>query len=95
MKRALKPPPRGHMPQRRRAHQPAASLRGQVLGIIDPRNLYDTDACMAHAGIGEEKLRKWKAAGAIEGIRTDSGRVWYRGEDLIRAIEQEARQRAT
>jgi hypothetical protein len=61
--------------------------RGEVVGVIDPRLLYDTAAVMAYAGIGELTLREWKKQKLLEGLRSAGGRVWYRGSDLIRVIE--------
>lgn len=62
--------------------------RGDVLGVIDPRLLYDTDAVMAHAGIGEEKLLEERRAGRLTAHKGYGGRNWYRGEDLIGLITQ-------
>jgi hypothetical protein len=70
----------------RRALKPVPSSRGEVVGVIDPRLLYDTDAVMAFAGIGEVKLRELKEAGRIECHKGIGGRLWYRGEDLIALI---------
>lgn len=61
-------------------------LSGDVIGVIDPRNLYDTQAVMKHAGIGEVRLREERKAGRITVHKDSSGRQWYRGEDLIALI---------
>ena len=60
--------------------------RGDVVGIIDPQLLYDTQAVMEHAGIGEIKLRELKQKGQLKGYPGPGGRVWYRGQDLIEVI---------
>lgn len=70
----------------RRSLKPVASSRGEVVGVIDPRRLYDTDACMAYAGIGELRLRELRDDGAITAYKGAGGRNWYRGEELIAAI---------
>jgi hypothetical protein len=70
----------------RRALKPVPSVRGEVVGVIDPRLLYDTDACMAYAGIGELKLRELREAGSLKAHKGIGGRNWYRGEDLIALI---------
>ncbi len=59
---------------------------GDVLGVIMPGALYDTDAVMRHAGIGEVRLRQERRAGRLS-MRAYNGRNWYRGEDLISLIE--------
>lgn len=74
----------------RRALKPVPSSRGEVVGVIDPRLLYDTDAVMSFAGIGEVKLRELKEDGRIRGHKGVGGRVWYRGEDLIALITGQA-----
>lgn len=74
----------------RRALKPVPSSRGEVVGVIDPRLLYDTDAVMAFAGIGEGKLRELKEQKRIKGHKGIGGRVWYRGSDLIAVIESES-----
>lgn len=75
----------------RRALKPVPSSRGEVVGVIDPRLLYDTDAVMAFAGIGEVKLRELKEANRIRGYKGHGGRLWYRGEDLISLIVSESK----
>lgn len=70
----------------RRALKPVPSSRGEVVGVIDPQRLYDTDAVMSYAGIGEVKLRELREAGKIVGHKGIGGRIWYRGHDLI-AVE--------
>jgi hypothetical protein len=59
---------------------------GDVLGVITPGALYDTDAVMRHAGIGEGKLLDERRAGRLQ-MRPYNGRNWYRGEDLIALIQ--------
>lgn len=58
---------------------------GDVLGVLTPGALYDTDAVMRHAGIGELKLREERRAGRLRTVAYN-GRNWYRGEDLIGLI---------
>lgn len=67
----------------------APRSRGDVVGVIDPRLLYDTEAVMAYAGIGEIALRDEKKAGRIKGYRGKGGRMWYRGQDIIDLITSE------
>jgi hypothetical protein len=70
----------------RRALKPVPSSRGDVVGVIDPRLLYDTDAVMAFAGIGEVKLRELKESGQLQCHKGIGNRLWYRGADLIELI---------
>ena len=72
----------------RRSLKPVPSVRGEVVGVIDPRLLYDTDACMAYAGIGELKLRELRDAGLLKAHKGIGGRNWYRGEDLISVLTE-------
>jgi hypothetical protein len=60
--------------------------RVQVLGIIDPQKLYDTDAVMHATGIGEVTLREERKAGRLKAYKGHGGRNWYRGQDLIALI---------
>jgi hypothetical protein len=60
--------------------------RIDVLGIIDPRLLYDTDAVLQATGIGEVMLREERKAGRLKAYKGHGGRNWYRGEDLIELI---------
>lgn len=64
----------------------AKAARGDVIGVIDPDLLYDTEAVMTYAGIGEVALREEKRAGRITGYVGRGGRIWYRGADLIALI---------
>lgn len=73
----------------RRALKPVPSNRGEVVGVIDPHLLYDTDAVMAFAGIGDGKLRELKEAGKIRGHKGIGNRIWYRGADLIAVLTRE------
>lgn len=59
---------------------------GDVLGEIIPGAMYDTDAVMSVAGIGEIKLREERKAGRLKWSQYN-GRNWYRGADLIALIE--------
>jgi hypothetical protein len=68
-------------------HRKTERRNGDVLGVITPGALYDTDAVYAHAGIGEIKLREVRKAGLLK-MKPYNGRNWYRGEDLIALIEQ-------
>lgn len=72
----------------RRALLEQPQSRGEVVGVIDPARLYDTDACMAYAGIGVKALREWREAGKIKTHVGPGGRQWYRGADLIRVIAE-------
>lgn len=61
---------------------------GDVLGVIRPGELYDTDAVMRHAGIGEGKLLDERRAGRLHEFLYN-GRNWYQGEELIALIKGE------
>jgi hypothetical protein len=61
---------------------------GDVLGVIEPGAMYDTDAVFRHAGIGELKLREERKNGRLKATAYN-GRNWYRGQDLIALIEGE------
>lgn len=79
----------------RRAIKPVPSARGEVVGVIDPRLLYDTDAVMSFAGIGEVKLRQLKDRGLIVGHKGIGNRIWYRGSDLIELIAGDSQKART
>lgn len=70
----------------RRALREQPQSRGEVVGVIDPARLYDTDACMTFAGFGVKSLREFREAGKLKHHVGPNGRHWYRGEDLIRVI---------
>ena len=72
----------------RRALKPVQSSRGEVVGVIDPARLYDTDAVMTYAGIGREKLHELRQAGLLKAFKGIGGRNWYRGSDLIEVLTE-------
>lgn len=71
-------------------HRKTERRNGDVLGVITPGALYDTDAVYHHTGIGEIKLRAVREQGLLK-MKPFNGRNWYRGEDLIALIESEGK----
>lgn len=63
---------------------------GDVIGVIRPGELYDTNRVFDHTGIGEVKLRQVTREGRLKPLYFN-GRNWYRADDLIALIESEAK----
>jgi hypothetical protein len=58
---------------------------GEVIGVIRPGELLDTDAVFEVAGIGRVQLAELRRAGKIE-PRKFANRNWYKADDIIALI---------